>query len=127
MDAAWQQDQIVERLWLGGFRATEKQALMDQLDISHVLSLGCEAMALPSKLVKKLYIDIEDAEDADILEHFDQAVAFIEEALAYRAADSTQGVILVHCIAGVSRSASCVIAYMMKTQQMSFEDAFRFV
>ena len=33
---------------------------------------------------------------------------------------------LVHCYAGVSRSAACVIAYLMQEKNMNFDDAFTF-
>ena len=33
----------------------------------------------------------------------------------------------MHCHAGISRSATVCIAYMMRTQKMSVEDAYRFV
>lgn len=34
---------------------------------------------------------------------------------------------LVHCAAGVSRSASFVIAYLMKKRDMLYPDALRYV
>ena len=34
--------------------------------------------------------------------------------------------VLVHCEVGVSRSASCIIAYLMKSKQMNFKDAYSF-
>ena len=36
-------------------------------------------------------------------------------------------VIFVHCAMGVSRSASCVIMYIMKKFRIGFEDALEFV
>ncbi|KAG0266517.1 hypothetical protein BG011_002007 [Mortierella polycephala] len=52
---------------------------------------------------------------------FPKAFEFIEEA------KSLGGKVLVHCQLGVSRSASLVIAYMMKTQQMKLTEAYDFV
>ncbi len=34
------------------------------------------------------------------------------------------GVVLVHCNAGVSRSASVVIGFLMSQEKMSFDEAF---
>lgn len=39
----------------------------------------------------------------------------------------TTGRILVHCNKGVSRSPSVVVAYLMKTKELSFPDALQFV
>lgn len=63
-----------------------------------------------SARVKKLsmthmVIDICDDEDANLLLHFEQAVQFIRTALA------ANGKVLVHCHAGVSRSASVSVPF----------------
>ena len=34
---------------------------------------------------------------------------------------------LVHCLAGISRSPTVAIAYVMRHLQMTFDDAFRYV
>lgn len=47
-----------------------------------------------------MLIDMADMEEANLLPHFEQAVQFIKSAL------EQGGKVLVHCQAGISRSAS---------------------
>lgn len=61
-----------------------------------------------------------DSSNQSLLRHFPAAIAFIKDGM------SRGGSVLVHCYAGVSRSATCVIAYLMQERDMNFEDAFSF-
>ena len=61
-----------------------------------------------------------DSSNQSLLRHFPAAIAFIKDGM------SRGGAVLVHCYAGVSRSATCVIAYLMQERDMSFEDAFSY-
>lgn len=56
-----------------------------------------------------------------LLPHLPDAINFIKTAL------SKGGHVLVHCYAGVSRSASTIIAYLMVERNMSFVNAATFV
>ena len=94
--------------------------LLKKNNVTHVLSLG----VFPDRLhpgVKHMCVDIVDIPSAKIGPHLDPAVEFIKEALAGR------GAILVHCYAGVSRSSSCVIAYLMREKNMCYFNALYFV
>jgi len=51
------------------------------------------------------------------LRHFPAIIAFMKDGIS-------KGGVLVHCFAGVSRSATCVMAYLMQEKDMSFEEAF---
>ena len=57
----------------------------------------------------------------NISQHITQAIRFIKEAL------NNKGNVFVHCYAGVSRSASFVIAYLMMKENLSFFQAMKFV
>ena len=50
----------------------------------------------------------------------DNATSFIKEALS----DDSTNQVLVHCEFGVSRSSSCVIAYIMETDQVPYDKAY---
>ena len=71
--------------------------------------------------IKQMKIDIMDTPNDHILPHLDSAVDFIAQAL------QSGGRILVHCFAGVSRSSSCVIAYLIREKKMVFFNALYYV
>ncbi|KAI8604301.1 protein-tyrosine phosphatase-like protein, partial [Dissophora ornata] len=60
----------------------------------------------------------------DLLRDFPTAFAMIDEAVAR---NHGNGKALIHCQLGVSRSASLVIAYVMKTLGMGLTEAYDFV
>jgi dual specificity phosphatase 12 len=53
--------------------------------------------------------------------YWPEAIAFIKEGI------NKGGGVFVHCYAGVSRSASTVIAYLMAEHNMTFYEAMSFV
>ena len=59
-----------------------------------------------------------DHKDAQIKDHFATAVNFISLAVKNKTS------VLVHCIAGVSRSSSCVIAYLMRRHGLRLSQAY---
>ena len=56
-----------------------------------------------------------DSDKEDIKKYFGSSYEFIDEAI------KNNGNVLVHCHAGISRSSSILIAYIMKSQKMSLE------
>jgi protein-tyrosine phosphatase len=71
----------------------------------------------PKHYVSK-FLALADTPDARLDSVLDVALAFIDNAL------ETGNSVLVHCAAGVSRSASVVIAYLMLKKNYSFDEAF---
>lgn len=92
--------------------------------LTHILSIGIECpLNEPSENLSLLYVPCLDLpetrlqQDGILKKSFD----FIEQARL------SNGHVLVHCNAGVSRSASIIIAYLMKYRQMDFLSAYNHV
>ena len=71
--------------------------------------------------VESMRLPLEDDTSANILPYLDTAVDRINEAISRRNAH-----VLVHCVAGVSRSTTVVIAYLMKWRRMDLKQAFNY-
>lgn len=67
--------------------------------------------------VQKLIL-LDDVPDANLLAILDDSCDWIEQSI-----NNGDGGVLVHCHLGQSRSASIVIAYMMRKQGLTYEEA----
>lgn len=59
--------------------------------------------------------------------YFEEACDFIGKAVGTKKTGKLNGKILVHCKEGVSRSASLVLAYLVRDQEMTLKEAVRLV
>ena len=66
-------------------------------------------------------IPVNDNYSEKLLPYFPMAFNFLEKVR------ESSGCALVHCLAGISRSATIAIAYVMQHSKMSYEDAYRYV
>ncbi|XP_054790101.1 uncharacterized protein LOC129295588 isoform X2 [Prosopis cineraria] len=69
------------------------------------------------KLVR-MAVPLRDTENEDLLDYLDVCVNFIDRS-------RKDGSVLVHCFAGVSRSAAIITAYLMRSEHLSQEDALQ--
>lgn len=89
-----------------------------QNDIRHVCSIGL-TVSNKCKDVNYRHFELLDLPEANIEAVLRDCLQFIHE-------NSSENV-LVHCNAGVSRSATIVIAYLMATRGCSYDEAFAIV
>lgn len=96
---------------------------LEQLNIKCVVNAAPELPDTPLPDTKPLYyqVPVMDKGEIDIKMYFDEVADLIEQVR------QTDGTTLVHCVAGVSRSASLCIAYLMKHMHMSLKDAYLLV
>ena len=112
------------RVFLGNEDNARDLDLLQSYAITHVISLT-QSVYHPEKIAY-YPINIDDSPVANIYQYFEPCVEFINDALAAR--DSHSGMnVFVHCAAGVSRSASIVIAYLMSSQRVDYETALGMV
>lgn len=123
--ATWRNiNPIIEgRLFLGTIDAAKSSRILTERRVTHIVSVGAEPIPAdnPASGYRHLRIPVEDVDYADLLIHLPAACRFIHEAM------TTNGVCLVHCVQGISRSAAVVAAYLMFSQRVSVTRAIEMV
>merc|ERR1712113_316601 len=105
--------EIRPRLWLGSIEAVQDWDLLKEFGITHVLTCGRDLeTSLPCGVQRIATLGIDDLDEVDIIEHLPKTSDLIGNILGEDEANK----ILVHCAAGRSRSASIVIAYVMRQE-----------
>lgn len=115
------------KLYIGGLYALYQTDLIRAARITHVLSVIDYDPLLQDKFahLKHFHIRADDHPNEDLLQHFPEAVRYIDQALkGVGRIESTEkdasqddaggtGGVFVHCAMGKSRSATLVVAYLM--------------
>ncbi|KZV74576.1 phosphatases II [Peniophora sp. CONT] len=116
--------QILPRLYLSDLGTASDYDTLSRIGITHIVSLlDWEPELLPPKAnIKRLHIHLADRFDTDILTHLPNTTDFIRNALE----ESKSNKVLVHCMMGVSRSATVVCAYLISHHKMSAREAVTF-
>ncbi|XP_058976240.1 dual specificity protein phosphatase Mpk3 isoform X3 [Musca domestica] len=115
--------EIIPNLFLGNAMHSNDARALQKYNIKYVLNVTKD---LPNVFeasggIQYLQIPITDHYSQDLAMHFPSAIQFIEEARSKNSA------VLVHCLAGVSRSVTVTLAYLMRTQALNLNDAFTLV
>lgn len=112
--------EILPFLYVGAEAHADNREMLARYQFSHVLSVTTRC---PTHYEGITYcnIPIKDSWNQNLLSHFESAFEFIE------AAKAKGGRVLIHCVAGISRSPSITIAYIMKHMKMPLADAYALV
>ncbi|XP_068424785.1 dual specificity protein phosphatase 13A-like [Clinocottus analis] len=121
-------DEVWPNLYIGNVAIAQNRKKLDKLGITHVLnaahskqgSIGDQSFY--GNTCVYFGIPAEDSEHFDLSHYLKLAADFIHKALK-----SKDGKVLVHCIMGMSRSATLVLAYFMLRQRLPLRDALRHV
>ncbi|KAK2717245.1 dual specificity protein phosphatase 14-like [Artemia franciscana] len=113
-------DEIMPGVFLSGGRAV-KVASIRKFEITCVINTAVELPHLPIPCLQCIKIPLSDSVYVDIRRHFDYVLNKINEIV------DNGGRVLVHCVAGASRSATFILAYLMKFHGLNLREAYIFV
>ena len=112
-------DEINENLYLGDYGSSLNIDKLKEKGIKKVLTVMDYTEGpkyKPEEFIHKRF-EIDDDEHQNIIQYFGECLNFIKG----------KEKVLVHCVAGASRSATIVIAYLMWTNKWKFDKALDFV
>jgi predicted protein tyrosine phosphatase len=118
---------VLKNLFIGSFSDAIDPLFLKQNNIKLIVNAAREIdidyrqFGLDDIRVLKLNLDDIDSQILNINNSLNITIDIMKQYI-----NENKGV-LVHCRAGVSRSASVVIAYLMKYYNMSFKDAYSYL
>ncbi|CAF0941531.1 unnamed protein product [Adineta steineri] len=110
-------------LFLGNRVHGSNLNLLERLQIKHIINAGETDISekLPHDRFDIIYITMDDDIRTNIKQYFDRTNELLHN---YHMKNER---CLVHCAAGVSRSATIVLAYLMKYHHNTLNDAFHYL
>ena len=111
-------DKITDKIYLGEIEGAKEYDYFSKEGITHVLSIINFDVDLSDnpKITHKL-LKLDDENNANLLKYFKECIEFMDNSEK----------VFVHCLAGMSRSPSLVIAYLMWKVKCGFYDSYFFV
>lgn len=113
--------EILPGLIMGSQDVAHKIEILDKFKVTHILNVASHVNNIYPEKYTYLTMDLRDLPDFPISKAFPEAIDFIDNVM------KSGGCVLVHCNAGISRSATIVLAYLMKAKAMSLNDAFTYL
>uniref|UniRef100_G3PVU1 Dual specificity phosphatase 22b n=1 Tax=Gasterosteus aculeatus aculeatus TaxID=481459 RepID=G3PVU1_GASAC len=122
-------NKVLPDLYLGNFRDARDREQLARHNITHILSIHDSAAPILQEgrtgatnlhnnlEMTYLCISAADLPSQNLTQHFKQSITFMHESRL-----KGEGC-LVHCLAGVSRSVTLVLAYIMTVTRLGWQEA----
>ena len=108
--------EIIPHLFLGSIGSASNLKQLQNFKITHIVCCASGIKNFFPDDFKYINLNLLDSEKEDIKQYFKESFDFIDEAI------KNGGNVLVHCHAGVSRSSSILISYIMKSKKMKLNE-----
>ncbi|XP_022079170.1 uncharacterized protein LOC110973046 isoform X2 [Acanthaster planci] len=113
---------VLNYLYIGSQQDVLDEDIMRANGINYVLNVS-KTCPSPRHIAPGHFhrIPVRDNYGEKLLPWFEDAMNFIEKVR------SANGCVIVHCLAGISRSPTVAIAYIMKHMNLSVDEAYKYV
>ena len=108
-------------IFIGNYNSVEIELRLLEKGIKSVLTVASGTGLKYSEKIQHKIIEAEDVPSFDLSYAFDEGADYIDKQR------NLGNTIIVHCYAGISRSSSMIVAYLMKYKKMNFDDAITLI
>lgn len=113
--------EILPHLYLGSEFHSSQKELLQHLGITAIVNVSSNIPNFFEDTFDYKSIPVDDTYTADIGRWFEEAAMFIDSV------KKSKGRVLVHCQAGISRSATICLAYLISRHQLRLDEAYEYV
>ncbi|XP_064466789.1 dual specificity protein phosphatase 22-B-like [Ornithodoros turicata] len=113
-------NKVLPGVYIGNFRDSKDPEQLRANNITHIISIHDTARKLHEDK-EYLCIQASDTPGQNLTQFFSQSNDFIHSARF------NGGNVLIHCLAGVSRSVTIAVAYVMSVTSLSWREALKAV
>jgi len=119
-----QLEMVKPQLFVGPIEVAFKTEELQNAGVTHIVDISGDHYTKRPDLFQYLTLDdVTDDPSTDIIKVFQKVKDFIHSGME----EGGNRAVLVHCKAGISRSVAVVVAYLMWTERMPFDQALYLV
>lgn len=109
---------IKNKLFLGNMFDANNESFLQENNITTIICVAADANVRNENKNITLYkYNLNDDYNCDISQYFEEISQLIHN----------KDIVLIHCVAGISRSATIVLAYLMRYWNANLKEAFNYV
>ena len=121
---------VIPRIYLGPEYPAYNLEYLHKMEITHIVNCCGQEPPFPTEF-QYFNIYVNDSTEEDISKYFIPSSQFIREALFNENSNNNShgsvGKVLIHCQMGISRSATILVAYLMRELDLCFSIAHTIV